>query len=406
MNPEETLATLLLTPEGRADPYLHYEQLRASAPVFHSIGGLLVLSRYHDCAAALRNPRLGRGLVGRPVQPRTANGADPELRKAFFDRGGDSMLLTDPPQHGRLRRLVSRAFTPNRVAALRPAVTESVDRLLDGLEGDVDMLKALAFPLPNDVIGQLVGVPEADRAGFEHLVHTSSAGLEPTVDDGTLRAAMAAQDVLQAYFTDLLGERRRCPGADLLSGLAAASEDDDRLTDHEITSTAILLFAAGFETTTNLIGNGLLALLTHPGEMARLRADPSLAPRAVEELLRWDSPVQLNLRTALEDTEVAGEAIPAGQSVLILQGSANWDPDRFTGADHLDLGRTDNVPLSFGWGAHHCLGAGLARLEGEVVFTALAQRFAAMDLLDRDPAWRPGLTFRGLAALPVRLTPI
>jgi cytochrome P450 len=274
------------------------------------------------------------------------------------------------------------------------------------LEGDVDMLKVLAFPLPNHVIGQLVGVPEADRAGFEELVHTSSAGLEPTVDDATIRAAMAAQDVLQDYFTDLLAERRRRPGTDLLSGLAAACDDDDRLTDHEITSTAILLFAAGFETTTNLIGNGLLALLTHPGEMDRLCADPSLAPGAVEELLRWDSPVQLNLRTALEDTEVAGEAIPAGQSVLILQGSANRDPERFSDADRLDLGRADNVPLSFGWGAHHCLGAGLARLEGEVVFTALVRRFAVMELLDPVPAWRPGLTFRGLSALPTRLTPV
>ena len=235
MNPEETLATLLLTPEGRADPYVHYGHLRASAPVFRSVGDLIVLSRYHDCAAALRNPRLGRGLVGRPARSATASGADPELRKTFFDRGGDSMLLTDPPQHGRLRRLVSRAFTPRRVAALRPAVTGLVDRLLDGLEGDVDMLKALAFPLPNHVIGQLVGVPEADRAGFEELVHTSSAGLEPTVDDATIQAAMAAQDVLQAYFTELLAERRRRPGTDLLSGAGRrlrGRRPPDRPRDH------------------------------------------------------------------------------------------------------------------------------------------------------------------------------
>jgi cytochrome P450 len=406
MNPDEIFAALLLTPEGRADPYVLYEQLRTEAPVFRSNMNLLVLARYDDCMAALRNPRLGRGLVGRPAPPRTEAGADPELRQAFFDRGGDSILLSDPPQHGRLRRLVSRAFTPNRVAALRPAVTGLVDRLLDDLEGEVDMLPALAFPLPNDVIGQLVGVPQADRAGFEQLVHTSSSGLEPTVDDDTLRAAMAAQDTLQAYFTELLAERRRRPAADLLTGLAAACDSDDRLTDHEITTTAILLFAAGFETTTNLIGNGLLALLTHPDQMERLRADPSLVPRAVEELLRWDSPVQINLRTALEDTEVAGEAVAAGQSVLILQGSANRDPERFPAADRLDVGRDDNVPLSFGWGAHHCLGAGLARLEGEVVFTALIRRFAAIELVDPAPAWRPGLLFRGLSTLPTRLTPV
>jgi len=405
---EETLAALLISSEGRANPYPLYDQLRSQAPILHSTSGLMVLSRYADGISALRNPRLGRGLVGRPApaaSPGRPAGADPELQQAFFDRGTGSMLLTDPPQHGRLRRLVSRAFTPRSVAALRPQIAQTVDHLMVDLRGEVDLLSALAFPLPNQVIGELVGVPQADRAGFEDLVHTSSAALEPTVDDATVRAAMAAQDTLHAYFATLLAQRRRQPGPDLLSGLAAAADDDDRLTDYEITSTAILLFAAGFETTTNLIGNGVLALLQHPQEMARLRSDPTMMPSAVEELLRWDSPVQLNLRTALEPTEVGDEAIEGGQAVLVLQGAANRDPGRFADPHRLDLNRADNVPLSFGWGAHHCLGAGLARLEAVVVFTALLARFSDIALLDDEPTWRSGLTFRGLAQLRVCLTP-
>jgi cytochrome P450 len=207
-----------------------------------------------------------------------------------------------------------------------------------------------------------------------------------------------------AYFSDLLNARRRHPANDLLSGLVQARDAGDALTDEEIVATAILLFAAGFETTTNLIGNGLLALLRAPDQLDRWRNDPDLAHTAVEELLRWDSPVQVNLRTALQPVEVAGEALEPGDVVLVLQGGANRDPDRFDHAETLDVGRADNQPLSFGWGIHHCLGAPLARMEGEIVFNSLFDRFDTIELLDDDPAWRPNLTLRGLAALPVRVS--
>jgi cytochrome P450 len=409
---DELLVTLLLSPEGRADPYPLYRELRGRAPVLRSGLGSIVLSRYDDAIAVLRDPRMGRGLLGRSARPETRDAmwsmaADPKLRKEFFERSGNNMLFADPPDHGRLRRLVSRAFTPRRVDALRASVQSMVAghcaQMADARR--LDVMEVLAFPLPNAVIGELVGVPPADRAGFQDLVRTGAAGIEPVIDEDTTRRAIAAQEELGRYFTDLLGERRRRPADDLLSGLAEARDADDALTDEEIISTAILLFAAGFETTTNLIGNGLLALLRHPAEFDRIRADPDLAPSAVDELLRWDSPVQINFRAALEDTEIDGEPLPAGQQVLVLQGAANRDPARFDDPERLDVSRPDNVSLSFGWGAHHCIGAALARMEGEEVLRALVGRFSAIELVDDTPPWRTGMTLHGLERLDVEVTP-
>jgi cytochrome P450 len=405
---DAALFELLTTPAGRADPYPIYQRIRDRAPVLRSAAGPIVLTGYRDCLAALRNPKLGRGLVGPNAarnRARMPGAADPELRSRYFDRGRNSMLFTDPPAHTRLRRLVSRAFTPKRIDELRPSVVATVDAILDriGERDEVDVIAELAFPLPVSVVGQLVGVPAEDRPSFQPLVRASTAGLEPFVDDAGILAALAAQDQMHAYFTHLLASRRRNPAGDLLSGLAQAREHDDALTDDEIVSTSILLFAAGFETTTNLIGNGLLALLHNPGQFDRLRRDPGLAPSAVEEILRFDSPVQVNSRTALEPAEIAGEPVQPGQVVMVLQGAANRDPEQFPDPDRLDLGRRDNSPLSFGWGIHHCLGAALARMEGEVVFRALADRFASVELAAEDVPRRPSLTLRGVTSLPVRL---
>ncbi|MCU4184546.1 cytochrome P450 [Acidiferrimicrobium sp. IK] len=407
---EAALVALLTDPAARRDPYPTYRLLQSQAPVLRSSFGMLVVSRYADGVEALRNPRLGRGLIGE-TRRHTPRGAlhglagDPGLRQEYFDQAANNMLFADPPDHTRLRRLVSRAFTPRRVAALRPAIEATVDELLTPLldAGPVEVMAELAFPLPSAVIAELVGVPQSDRAGFQGLVRASAAGIEPVIDDATVRAAMAAGQELRAYFVDLLAERRRRPAEDLLTALDRARDDDDALSDDEIVSTAVLLFAAGFETTTNLIGNGLLALLRHPQQLDRLRCSPDVAPSAVEELLRWDSPVQINSRSALEAATVAGEALEPGQTVMVLQGAANRDPQRFERPDVLDIGRGGNVPLSFGWGAHHCIGAPLARLEGEIVFRALAGRTIAIDLLDEEPAWRSGITLRGLEALPVSL---
>ena len=407
---DNVLIRLLLTPEGRSDPYPLYRQLRDIAPVLRSTFGPVVLSRYNDCLTALRDPRLGRGTALRAAGEGPSLGfagfdVDPEQRQAFFERAGNNMLFADPPDHTRLRRLVSRAFTPQRIAALRPAVEQMVAGYLDDMidAGRVDVMRALAFPLPVTVIGELVGVPTADRPDFQPLVRAGTAALDPAAEPAVLVAATDAMDQMRTYFFELVAERRRAPADDLLSGLVAAREAGDALGDDEVVATAILLFAAGFETTTNLIGNGLLALLRHPDQIDQWRKDPSLAHSGVEELLRWDSPVQLNMRTALEHADVASEPLARGEAVIVLQGGANRDPDRFVEPERLDIARADNAPISFGWGIHHCLGAALARMEGEVVFNALLQRCRRIDSLVEEPEWRPTLTLRGLAALPVEV---
>ena len=401
---EAALFTLLITPEGRANPYPHYQEIRQQAPVLRTSLGMIALSGYHESLTVLRNPRLGRGTRSRSAGF-IGGTLDPEIEREFMTGGANSMLMADPPDHTRLRKLANRAFTPKRVAALRDSVQTMVDDILDSMAdvGTSDVMVDLAFPLPVAVIGELVGVPEADRAGFQPLIRKLTVGIEPFADNDSMRAALDAQYEARAYFADLLAKRRDDPQDDMLTALAHARESDDQLTDDEVIATAILLFAAGFETTTNLIGNGLLALLQHPSEFDRLRADPGLAAGATEELLRWDSPVQVNARVALEPAEVAGEAIEPGQMILVLQGAANRDPERFAHAETLDIGRADNGPISFGGGGHHCLGAPLARMEGEVVFARLAERFAGIELATDELEWKPGITLRGLAALPVTL---
>lgn len=408
---DNELLRLLLTPEGRADPYGHYRRLRERAPVLRSSLGPLVLSGYDDCQTALRDPRLGRGVAlredgGMPGIGLAGFDVDPELRRQFLGRAGNNMLFADPPDHTRLRRLVSRAFTPKRVESLRPAVKQMVARLVDTMldTGHVDVMEILAFPLPVAVIGELVGVPAQDRPAFQPLIRAAVAALDPSADRASMVAAAAAMDQARAYFADLVDERRRRPHDDLLSGLIASRDAGDALSDDEVIATAVLLFSAGFETTTNLIGNGLLALLEHPDQLERWRSDPGLAHLAVEELLRWDSPVQLNMRTALEPADLAGEALAPGEPVIILQGAANRDPERFEDPEQLDLGRVDNTPLSFGWGIHHCLGASLARMEGEEVFNTLLARCPSIEPRFAEPDWRTTLTLRGLATLPVEVT--
>ncbi|HZD66940.1 MAG TPA: cytochrome P450 [Acidimicrobiales bacterium] len=398
--PEGLISSLLETPEGRRDPYPLYRRLRARAPVHRGQYGL-VLSRYDDCLRVLKDPGLGKGL-------RDARGGPPPMGGGSPEADGEvaSMLDLDPPAHTRQRRLVSRAFTPRRVEALRPAVGRMVEGLVDRLAdaGEADVMRELAFPLPVTVIGELMGVPEADRAGFQPLVRDAAATLEVAVDDETWARARRARATMASYFRDLMAERRARPGDDLLTALVSAPERDDRLGEPEVVATTLLLFGAGFETTTNLIGNGLLALLRHPQEAGRLGADPSreLVASTVEELLRWDSPVQLDGRMALEEVVVAGHHLVPGDVVLTLLGSANRDPARFVDPERLDLCRTDGGPISFGGGIHYCLGAGLARMEGQVVFGTLARRFAAIELAE-EPEWRSGLTLRGLSSLRVRV---
>jgi cytochrome P450 len=405
------LFELLATPEGRADPYPRYAQLRENWPVHRlvleapgSSVGTWVLTRFDHCQTVLRHPRVGKDFNA--MQRRWGLSGEELAAQQAFSSDRPSMLFLDPPDHTRLRGLVSKAFTPRTVEALRPKIERLADEVLDALgTGEVDIMAALAFPLPVSVIGEMLGVPAADRPQFQRLVRASAAALEPFVPPEALTLANEATLEMEDYFRHLVAERRQAPGDDLLTQLIAAEDDGDQLSTQELLSTAILLFAAGFETTTNLIGNGLLALLRHPDQLERLRRDPGLLPSAVDELLRYDSPVQVNGRVVGDDIEIDGHALPAGAIVLVLQGAANRDPLHFSDPDQLDVGRAEGASMSFGTGIHFCLGAALARVEGQVVFGRLLERFANIELLDDSPPYRDSITLRGLAELPVRLHP-
>jgi cytochrome P450 len=396
-------------PDVAADPPPRYHALRDVAPVhtmeLPMMGVIHVLSRYADCKAVLASHEFGKGERDR------ARGLleddDEAAQYAELQSRTRPMLFLNPPDHTRIRGLVSRAFTPRRIDALRPTIERMVADVLDPIAGggEVDLLDVLAFPLPVAVIGALVGVPAEDHDWFRTRVRDGAATLELSADAGVLRRGAVALAEMGEYFVDLIEVRKADPQDDLLSALIAAEDDGDRLTRDELISNVILLFAAGFETTTNLIGNGTVALTQHPDQLRRLRDDRRLLPGAVEEVLRYDSPVQLDARTALVDTTLPdGTAVAAGETAVTLLGAANRDPARFADPDRFDVERADNAPLSFAWGIHHCIGAGLARAEGAVAFGALLDRFDGIEVLDDPPRWRPGLTLRGLERLPVRLT--
>jgi cytochrome P450 len=409
MTPDEALAALFFTDEGIDDPTPYYHHLRTVAPVHHSGTGAIFLTRYDDCRDLLRDNRWGKANRG---SDSLIPSSDPEAtayRQALMERAvaeepPTSMLFLDPPRHTRQRGLVSRAFTPRRVEQLR----ERIRVLADGVVADFvdagggDLLEAIAFPLPVAVIGTMVGVPEADWPRFRSLITTSAAGIEPGATIDELRAAEGSNAEVWDYFADLVGERRARPQDDLLSDLISAEEAGDSLSEGEVIAVAMLLFAAGFETTTNLIGNGVGALLHHPHQMEELWADPALLPTAVEEILRWDSPVQLDVRNALGPAEVAGESVDTGARVVTLLGAANRDPAHFTDPDRFDVTRDEGPPMSFGSGIHYCLGANLARAEGQEVFGSLIGHCRSIEL-DGDLVRRNRVTLRGYRAVPVRV---
>ena len=409
-----TLAFELIAgvPEVTANPYPHYRALREQAPVhtmeLPGFGVLHVLSRYADCKAVLSSHEFGKS--DRLERGPTLFVSDEEQDEllAEFEQGNRPMLFLNPPDHTRIRGLVSRAFTPRRIEALRPRIDAMVAEVLQPLAGggEVELLDTLAFPLPVAVIGALVGVPAGDYGWFRQRAREGAASLELNADAEVLRRAAQSLAEMSEYFDRLVEVRRRDPEDDLLSALIAAEDAGDRLTHEELIANVILMFAAGFETTSNLIGNGLVALCANRGELERLRGEPALLPSAIEELLRYDSPVQVDGRAAMVDTTLAdGTEVAAGETAITLLGAANRDPARFDDPDRLDVGRADNAPLSFAWGIHHCLGAALARAEGEAVFGALLERFGSIEVLDDPPCWRRSLTLRGLDHLHVRLAP-
>ena len=385
-------------PDFRANPFPHYRRLREAEPVHKSPLGFWVLSRYDDCVSVLRDQRFGR------------EGFEALLEAMYGTAQGErlprSMLFQDPPDHTRLRALVSRAFTPRVVEGLRPRIQQIVDDIVDRARDarSMEVIGDLAYPLPVTVISEMLGVPAGDHASIRQWSADIARSLDAiglALEPEVVERGRVARRAIGEYFRQLLPERRRHPRNDLLSLLIAAEEAGDKLSEPELLSTCVLLYIAGHETTVNLIGNGLLALLRHPDQLARLRADPGLVPSAVEELLRYDGPVQQTARFATADVELGGQRIDKGAMVVTLIGAANRDPAQFPDPDRLDVGRADNRHIAFGFGIHFCLGAPLARLEGQVALGTLVRRLPDLALASDHVEWRESQVLRGLKALPV-----
>lgn len=404
----------LFTPEFRNNPYPGYTEMRSSAPI-HKVetsAGVTtwLVTRYEDVEALLRDPCFVKDyrnaltadeLAGMEPQPE-------ELRPL-----SEMMLSKDPPDHTRLRRLVSKAFTPRFIEGLRPRIQEIANELLDKVEkgsrpeGEpsgqrrMDLIEDYAFPLPITVISEMLGVPKEDRQKFRQWSNTAVSSDMSVEYAETLRSEMRA---FTEYLSNLFEDKRAYPADDLTSSLIRAEEEGDKLGEEELLAMVFLLLVAGHETTVNLIGNGALALLTHPDQLQKLKDDPSLMKSAVEEMLRFDGPVQISTdRFAAENVEFRGASISRGDIVLAVLGSADRDESRFTNPQTLDIEREDNRHLAFGKGIHHCLGAPLARLEGEIGFSTLLARVPdlRLDATLEDLDWRPGLLIRGLQRLPV-----
>ena len=386
------------------DPYPQYAALRAAAPVYRHPLGFWLLTCYEDVSWLLRASLSveDRNIAASPLL---------ELREQMYGEEaarprGVSMLDRDPPDHTRLRRLVSKAFTPRAVQALRPRIAGLVDSMLDAAEreGRVDLVDALAFPLPFAVIAEMLGTPPADHERIRHLTGMVVRSLEPVADPAVASAIAAADSELTAIAASMIAWKRANPADDLLTALVNAEDDGDVLDDDELIAQTLLLYIAGHETTVNLITGGTLALLRHTAQLALLKDDPALIANAVEELLRYDSPVQASRRITLEPVSLAGVTIPAGAFVMASLGSATrdegfWGPD----AAELRLGRENaRQHVSFGAGPHHCLGASLARLEASIALARLTARFPGL-ALDGQVTWNGRINLRGPAHLPVSL---
>jgi cytochrome P450 len=386
------------------DPYPQYATMREQAPVYQHPFGFWLLTSYNDVSWLLRAPGLSveEGSIA----------ADSVMRQLREEVYGDSterptalsMLDRDPPDHTRLRKLVSKAFTPRAIQGLQPRITDLVDGMLDEMaaKGTVDLVDALAFPLPFSVIAAMLGTPPADHDRIRQLSGTVVRSLEPVNDPELMRAILAADDEMSQIAAEMIAWKRANPADDLLTALIQAEDDGDALSDDELVAQTLLLYIAGHETTVNLIAGGTLALLRYPAQLATLRADPALVGNAVEEMLRYDSPVQASRRITLEPAAVGGTTIPAGAFVMASLGSANRD-EEFWGADadELRLDRENaRQHVSFGAGHHHCLGASLARLEAAIAFEHLVGRFPDLALAG-DVEWNGRINLRGPAHLPV-----
>ncbi|WP_194916714.1 cytochrome P450 [Catenulispora rubra] len=382
------------------DLYANYQRLRETAPALLTSDGTLVLSRFADCSDALRHRALGKGdefmrLKFAPVSPEQLNAVLEHLQR--------SMIMINPPDHTRIRGHVNAGFTGGHVEALRASVTERAERLLEKLAAEPggDFVSGFALALPSGVICDLLGVPEADRAALTPHILDLALLVQATPTEEQLGRGVAAAASLADYFTGLLKEKHANPADDMLSRLVA-TRDGDGLDDGEVLSTALLFFLAGNKTTADMLGNALHAIVTHPDKLAELRADPSVIPTAADELLRFDGPMQLNARTVLEPVTIAGADLEPGKAVIILQGAANHDPERFENPEEMDLRRTNNGHLAFSSGIHFCTGAQLAKLEIEVLLSTVFLGYSEVSFTE-TPERYPGVGMRYFEELRVSL---
>jgi cytochrome P450 len=389
-----------MSPAVIADPYPHYHRLRETDPVHRSPLGFFVASRHADVTHVLRDRRFGKDFVGRMSRRFGPQVMDEPVYRSM----SHWMLQLDPPDHTRLRGLVVKAFTARRVEDMRPRIQAIVDQTLDRVapKGHMDLIADFALRLPVTVICDMLGIPEEDHEMIFAGARGGGRLLDPVpLSRAEIDAANADNLWSAEYFNSLFELRRRQPGKDLTSELVQAEDEGGKLTNEELTANIILLFGAGHETTVNLIGNGLLALHRNPDQLRLLQREPALLPNAIEELLRYDSSVQLTGRTSLEDVEVGSVSVAKGESVLCLLGAANRDPAVYPDPDRLDITLPNIRPMSFGGGIHFCLGAQLARIEGEIAIGTLLHRLPELRLDDAaHPDWRQTFVLRGLNRLP------
>jgi cytochrome P450 len=386
------------------DPYPFYRRLREQAPI-GVIPGLDIwwMTRFDDCEALVRNPHAGSDASKSPVYRRLTEAGILRLPQTITGR--PSFAFQDPPDHTRLRRLVSSAFTPRVVARMRPRIQELTDELLDEAaeRGEVELITEFAYPLIFRVMSDMIGVPKADQDKFLGWSNDMSASMDPRIappPDAIARQEQAMREGKE-YLLWLIGERKQRPQQDLLSALIQATEDGGRLSEEELVSTSILLVGAGTETTVHLVGNGILALLTHPDQLALLRGDLDLVPRAVEEVLRWDAPTQLTQRIALADLQFGDITIPEGCPIMLSIAAANRDESRWENAEEFDITRPEKTHLAYLAGPHFCVGSALARAEGHITISTILRRFPNLELVSHRR--RPTFVLRCLDELRLSL---
>ena len=391
-------------PEFKKNPYPTYARLRAEDPVHESPLGFLVLTRYDDATTLLRHPQGSSDNTKSEAFNALVDAGDIDPEMA----GRRPFLFMDPPDHTRLRGLVSKAFTPRSIEQLRVRAQELADELVGAMAGkdEVDVISDLAYPLPLIIISDMLGVPRADEERFRGWSHALARSLDPDflLPPEAVAAREVAIDEFADYFHELIDDRRATPRDDMLTRLVEAEEAGDKLSENELLSTCILLLVAGHETTVNLIANGVLALARHPDQRDRLREDPALIKLAVEEVLRYDPPVQMTGRLAMEAIELPSTTLPKDGFAITLIGGANHDPEQFPNADDFDITRTPNAHLAFSLGHHFCLGASLARMEGQVALNTFVQRFDHFEVATDDLTYKDNLVLRGLTALPISLS--